>query len=201
MPGPWHGYGLYYTRHLAEKRFRRRAVMEIGVGGYEERAAGGSLRYWRDFFPRATSVGMDIHQKDIDLGNRVRFVRGDQSSAADLARSIESLGAVPEIVIDDGSHDGRHTWASFEYLFPRMPTDGVYVIEDLHTSYWEDFEGAIPAPEGSGLHLVQQAVSEVQLNDPTFWRRPEWGPTPPAWKLGGVAGVHVYPGVAFIVRS
>lgn len=200
----WHGYATFYARHLRRHRLRRRRVLEIGVGGlggYDNRTIGGSLRYWRDYFPRARVVGLDIQAKDVSLGPRVSVVCGDQSSPEDLGRAIRALGGPPEIVIDDGSHVGAHQWASFEHLFPLMAPGGVYVIEDLHTSYWPDFGGGIPAPADSGVALVQQAASEAQGGDPTFWRRPEWGPTPPPWPWGAVSEVHAYPGVAFIVRG
>lgn len=200
----WHGYGMFYARHLRRHRLQRKRVLEIGVGGlggYDNRTIGGSLRYWRDYFPRARIVGLDIQAKDVRLGPRVKFVCGDQSSSDDLGRAIRVMNGAPEIVIDDGSHVGAHVWASFEYLFPRMAPGGIYVIEDLHTSYWPSFEGSIPPPADSGVGLVQEAVSQVQRSDPTFWRRPEWGPTPLPWRCGAVAEVHAYPGIAFIIRG
>ena len=32
---------------------------------------------------------------------------------------------------------------SFEYLYPKLKIGGLYVIEDLHTSYWPKFGGGL----------------------------------------------------------
>jgi len=107
------GYPRYYVHHFRGFRWRRNRVLEIGVGGYASAAPSGSLRIWRDYLPRSTIVGIDIHDKDVRLGKRVHFCRGDQTSREVFDRALEALGGAPDIVIDDGSHLDAHAIASF----------------------------------------------------------------------------------------
>lgn len=47
------------------------------------------------------------------------------------------------MIVDDGSHIPSHQMASWHYLFKTLKPGGIYVIEDLHTSYMhEKYEGA-----------------------------------------------------------
>jgi hypothetical protein len=197
-----HAYTAPYSRHFRRVRYRRNRVLEIGVGGYESRDIGGSLRIWRDYFPRSQIFGLDIHDKDVRLGPRVRFVRGDQSSNEDLGRLLAEMDGPPDIVIDDGSHFVGHALASLATLFPRMPRGGIYAIEDLSTSYWTDWGGAIPAPESSAVGLVKGLVDAVQDNDPTFsWSWAWVGPAPQPHWLADVDALHVYPGLAVLEKA
>ena len=43
-----------------------------------------------------------------------------------------------EIIIDDGSHFWGDVIVSFIFLFPLLKQGGIYVIEDLHSSYSEN---------------------------------------------------------------
>ncbi|MGH6767765.1 MAG: SAM-dependent methyltransferase [Xanthobacteraceae bacterium] len=135
----WHHYLEIYERHFAPLRQQGQPlrILELGV------SRGGSLELWRKYFgPNARIVGIDIDPicaGRVDPENTVMI--GDQSDPTVLASAIERLGGGVDIVIDDGSHRGRHQIASFEYLYPRISERGVYVCEDLHCSYWEDFEG------------------------------------------------------------
>ena|SRR5437868_4502750 len=36
-----------------------------------------------------------------------------------------------------------HVAASFEFLYPKVHRDGVYLVEDLHTAYWQEYEGGL----------------------------------------------------------
>ncbi|MDH4326030.1 MAG: class I SAM-dependent methyltransferase, partial [Betaproteobacteria bacterium] len=46
-----------------------------------------------------------------------------------------------DVLIDDGGHRMRQQIHTFEELFPRIDANGVYICEDLHTSYWANFGG------------------------------------------------------------
>lgn len=193
-----HGYMPHYARHFGPHRFRANVVLEIGVGPGAERS-GGSLRVWRDYFLRSTIIGMDIDPKSLRLGRRVRFHLGDQADPESLAACCDIAG-VPNVVIDDGSHVGEHQIASFEYLWPRLPSGAIYVIEDLSTSYYPSHGGGVPSPESSGIGLLRRILDDVQACDNTFVRRPELGqgPTP---AFADVAEVSVYPGIGFARKA
>lgn len=45
------------------------------------------------------------------------------------------------MILDDGGHTMVQQVISFKYLFPHVKSGGLYIIEDLHISYWERFGG------------------------------------------------------------
>ncbi|AGL18610.1 class I SAM-dependent methyltransferase [Actinoplanes sp. N902-109] len=150
--GAMHQYPRRYETHFSRLRDRRLRILEIGVGGFDDPAAGGgSLRMWKRYFPRALVHGFDILDKSPLAEPRLTVIRGDQSDPADLAGVVRRHGPF-DIVIDDGSHRPEHVLASFNALFPHVKPDGLYVIEDLMACYW-------PVPFGG---------SDVDLNDPGF---------------------------------
>jgi len=132
----WSSYFPAYERHL--ERFRNQAVtmIEIGCG------RGGSLQMWKRFLgPHARIVGVDIEERTKGYEEEQIDVRiGDQSDTAFLHSLIDEFGP-PDIVLDDGSHISSHMVASFEYLYPRMSSTGVYMVEDMHANYSQKFEG------------------------------------------------------------
>jgi hypothetical protein len=187
-----HGYLGYYRRHFASIRFRQQLVFEIGVGGVEKSAPGGSLPLWRDYFPRSTIVGIDLHDKDVRFGVRVQFEQADQSDPEQLAIIVARRGR-PTIVIDDGSHIGAHVWTSFEALWPHVLPGGWYVVEDLATSYVPDYGGATPPPRASGIGLVQSLADRIQSRDPASQI--------PSAAMSDVGAAHCYPGIAFFRKA
>lgn len=145
--GP-HSYARHYDHHFASIRKRPLTVLEIGVGGYDNPNAGGeSLRVWKWFFPNSQIVGIDHHPKTAIEEARIRTFQGSQADASFLERVVSEIGR-PDIIIDDGSHLNAHVIAAFQALFPLLKDDGIYVVEDLQTSYWPSFGGVThPAPD------------------------------------------------------
>jgi hypothetical protein len=188
----WHGYAAHYAQHLHGLRHKQNRILEIGV--FE----GASLRVWRDHFPRSTIAGLDLHPREVKLGDRVRVVQGDQANVDDLARTVAALGGPPNIVIDDGSHVARHAEESFRYLFPLMPPRSLYVIEDLHTSYWDDFGGGIPAPDDTAVGFTRRLVDEIQTRDKVFAHTSGRNPRQ---EIDEVAALYVYPGIMFVEKA
>jgi hypothetical protein len=64
------------------------------------------------------------------------------------------------IVIDDGSHNSSDVIASFEYLYPKMPAESVYIIEDACCSYWESHGGGLKKP-GTMMEWAKEKVDEL----------------------------------------
>jgi FtsJ-like methyltransferase len=136
----WHHYLAIYDQHfqsLRDRLGRGPRILELGV------SHGGSLQLWRKYFgPEARIVGVDIDPACIDRVDPGSFVViGDQTDPTVLAAAIEQLGGGVDLIIDDGSHLGRHQIASFEYLYPRLSVHGLYACEDIQYCYSSEFEG------------------------------------------------------------
>ena len=132
----WMHYFDVYDRHFARFRGTDVHVLEFGV------FQGGSLDMWKDYFgPRCKIYGVDInpHCKALENEDITIFI-GDQEDRQFL-RSVAHRIPRIDILIDDGGHKMRQQIATFEELFGRISQDGVYLCEDLHTSYWRKFDG------------------------------------------------------------
>ena len=151
--------------HLRDMPIR---VLEIGVGGYADDDRGGqSLAVWRDYFPKAQITGIDIQKKTLDLGPRVHILQGSQVDPDFLADLVKSHGPF-DIIIDDGSHRNEHIVQSYQLLFPTLASGGIYVAEDVQTSFHPRFGGslAMTAPNAVGYFgQIAQALSS-NTDDP-----------------------------------
>jgi len=151
----WVHYFDIYERHLA--RFRGRAVtmLEIGVAG------GGSLAMWRAYLgPEARIVGLDIDPAcSAHATEGIEIVIGSQDDPRVLDRILAAHPAI-DIVLDDGSHMMAHVAASFRHLYPRISADGLYIVEDLHTAYWEEYGGGL-GREGTFVEIAKGLFDEM----------------------------------------
>ncbi len=132
----WHHYLPIYDRYFSPWREKPVRFLEIGV------SKGGSLAMWRKYFgPDAIIYGIDIDEAcraHDGIDGQVRI--GSQTDTAFLSSVIEEMGGV-DIVLDDGSHHMSHIPVTLEHLMPKVAQGGLYMIEDLHTSYWKNWGG------------------------------------------------------------
>lgn len=132
----------FYTRLLVGLDAQR--VLEIGVKG------GGSTAFWKQLFPSATVVGLDVDLRPRLGGDGVIYVKGDQSDVTHLTALAAEYGPF-DLVIDDGSHVSDHQAVSLRTLLRHVRAGGIYVIEDLHANLrpeqgediWPDFVMAV----------------------------------------------------------
>jgi Methyltransferase domain len=127
----WDHYFEIYERFLSPIRLSKPIVLEIGV------QLGGSVEMWRYYFgPAARIYGIDINpeaKQQEDLATKV-FI-GDQQDRDFLRSVVREIGA-PDVVIDDGGHTANQQITAFETLYPALSEDGIYIVEDTHTSLW-----------------------------------------------------------------
>jgi len=119
-----HNYTRWYEQLFAPRKNDHLCLIEVGVW------EGASLRMWREYFPNATITGVDKHDRGIQVKD-VNVVISDQDSPTLAA----TLNPPFDIVIDDASHINALTITTFKNLFPHVISGGMYVIEDLQTSY------------------------------------------------------------------
>ena len=138
----WASYIPVYERVLAGLPGSPR-ILEVGVQN------GGSLELWALCCPDATQiVGCDVNPLCASLvfdDPRITVVVGDANNA-DTESRIALQCPQFDLVIDDGSHRSSDLIRTFAGYFPRLSDGGVYVAEDLHCSYWDDFEGGLLHP-------------------------------------------------------
>ncbi|MBM2815266.1 MAG: hypothetical protein HW421_2028 [Ignavibacteria bacterium] len=134
--GKWMHYFDIYDRHFARFRDTDVTILEIGI------FQGGSLQMWKNYFgPKAKIYGIDINPecKALEEDNIKIFI-GSQSDRKFL-RDIKNTIPPIDILIDDGGHTMRQQIVTFEELFPHVKENGVYLCEDIHTSYWVKYGG------------------------------------------------------------
>lgn len=151
----WHHYLEIYDRHLAAWRNRPLRLLELGV------LHGGSLQLWRKYLgAEATIFGIDIDDRCADLASNGCEVRiGSQDDEQFLSSVVAEMGGI-DIVVDDGSHIASHQRASFKHLFPQVSVGGLYFVEDLHTSYWPDWEGGL-GRDGTFIESAKMMIDHM----------------------------------------
>ena len=152
--GKWAHYLPIYDKHFQTWKDKTIVFWEIGV------ADGGSLEMWRSYFgPNVLVIGIDNNPacKAHEIyGTQVRI--GSQADTVFLQQVIDEFG-VPDIVLDDGSHQQDHVKTTFEFLYPKMPKNGVYMVEDLHTAYWAEYKGGMKA--GSFIDYTKDCLDKL----------------------------------------
>jgi hypothetical protein len=154
----WVHYFPIYEKHFASYQNKSLTFLEIGI------ARGGGLQMWQRYFgPMAKIVGIDINSLCKKHEQDGIFVRiGDQSDEGFLQSVLDEFG-VPDVVLDDGSHMMKHIAATFRFLYPKMPKNGMYMVEDLHTAYWEEFGGGIDNPD-SFINLSKKFIDQLNAD-------------------------------------
>ena len=142
----WELYLTEYDRLFAPYRDETISLLEIGIQN------GGSLEIWSQYFPNAsTLVGCDINP---DCGNlsfddpRISVVVGD-ATTPEVVANVLAQSAKFDLIIEDGSHISSDIVKAFALYFPSLKSGGLFVAEDLHCSYWSEYEGGIYHPYSS----------------------------------------------------
>lgn len=142
----WASYLPAYDFWFSALRDKPVRILEIGIQN------GGHLEVLARYFRSAEIiVGCDINPLCAKLtyqDSRINVIVGD-ANKDDTQRQIAILSEDFDIIIDDGSHTQHDIIVSFCRYFPKLKIGGVYIAEDLHTSYWRDFGGGLFDPLSS----------------------------------------------------
>lgn len=151
----WIHYFDVYHSHFNRFRGKEIVVLEFGV------SHGGSLQMWKHYFGRkARIIGVDINpeckkfeEKQIDV-----YI-GSQEDTDFLHKLMSDIGQV-DILIDDGGHTMKQQLTTFQQTYDFVKPGGVYLAEDLHTSYWQEFGGGL-RKQGTFIEMCKDLIDQL----------------------------------------
>jgi NDP-sugar pyrophosphorylase family protein len=82
-----------------------------------------------------------------------------------ILNSVKSEKGYFDVIVDDGGHTMRQQITSFTYLLPKVRSGGIYVIEDLLTSYIESYGGSY-LRNSTTIALIKRLVDDIQTISP-----------------------------------
>jgi hypothetical protein len=143
-----------YEQFIRDLRFEEFILLEIGG------LNGSSLRMWEEYFSSALVVCIDINPNVVSFQTERTKVEIGNSGSQPFLRSVIEKHGVPKIILDDGSHRWDHQRIAFKSLFPLLEPGGLYIVEDLHTSFEAGFAGVDDHPF---IHMLHKLSDYLQL--------------------------------------
>ena len=186
----WHHYFDVYHNHFQRFIGKSVRILEIGV------ANGGSLQLWKKYFgSQAIIYGLDVDpnsKRFEDQENGIHIFIGDQGDRRFLKQLRQQTGVV-DIIIDDGGHTMDQQITSFEHLYHYVDENGIYLVEDLHTSYWREYGGGY---RRSGS-FIEKAKGFIDCLNAWHSRSPELSPS---MLTKSCTGIHFYDSILVLEK-
>jgi len=158
----WSNYFEIYERYLNEFRSKEPRFLEIGV------QYGGSLKMWKEYFENGNIFGIDINPDCKNLESKDIKIhigsQNDKSFLNNFAKDIKEL----DILVDDGGHTMEQQINTFEILFPILKDGGVYICEDVESSY-QNMYGGGPKRNGTFIEYCKDLIDIINANHSHFF--------------------------------
>jgi hypothetical protein len=162
-----HNFTDIYEKYF--KKYKNKKIKILEIGAHD----GASLKTWLEYFPNSIIHALDIDDRSQLNNNRINCFVLDQSNEEELKRAASYLLQDYDIIIDDGSHHMRDQQITFYYMFKLLKNNGLYIIEDLHTSlcdnktllYGRQIEIHKDRVNTTLNYLVNNCANSIYLNE------------------------------------
>lgn len=192
-------YQKYFDTYVKEpKKILELGIYTTGVVNIEN--SGASLKTWSDFYKNSMIIGLDITDYSpinchpdypnihtfacngemrmntdfssitnpwlIQLYKRKEMIGGKVG----LEKVIENFGSDYDIIIDDGPHTMSSQQIFLGYMFKHLKSGGLFVIEDIATSYSTniDYTGKLqynswPYTDKTTLWMIKNYIENKRI--------------------------------------
>jgi SAM-dependent methyltransferase len=131
----FHGFTEFYNDYF--EKFDSPRILEIGIFD------GGSLRMYDEFWEdRAKIIGVDISTRVSNFSDskNIKAVIGDIMSSDTIQKiKVANNNELFDIIIDDAGHMMDQQQYALKNLWPLLKPNGIFVMEDLHTSLMQSY--------------------------------------------------------------
>lgn len=153
----WENYFEIYEMYLNKFRGNNPKFLEIGV------QHGGSIKMWDEYFENGEINGLDINPDCKSFENEnINIYIGSQNDRKFLRHLANNLNRL-DIVLDDGGHTMNQQINSFEILFPILKEGGIYICEDIESSY-QNMYGGGPKRRGTFIEFCKNMIDILNAN-------------------------------------
>jgi SAM-dependent methyltransferase len=196
-----HNYTEIYDKYMAPYRESTKAILEIGL------LFGSSAKMWLEYFPNAKVYIIEYNQELIDRAlndsqfpnkDRLVIIHGDQNDPS-LWKDIpmDSL----DWIVDDGSHVPSHQINTLIHGFPHLKPGGIFICEDLHCAFHENFNKA----DTNIIYdwLFEKIIEQQKIGIMTgnFYLERDKAQQPISWLTRHVYSFHFYKSVVMLERT
>lgn len=159
-----HQYTQFYQKYFDTYIKSPKKILELGIYSTTNPpkidTCGASLKTWAEYYPNATVYGLDLFdftvldkyynniktmfcnceirtKEDFEYYQNVTLKEIHskmEGGKIGLESVVEKFGSDFDIIIDDGPHTMASQQIFLGYMFPHLKSNGIFVIEDLHTS-------------------------------------------------------------------
>ena len=122
---------------------------------------------WKKFFTNGEINGIDINPDCKKLEDEsIRIHIGSQNDKNFLKKISNNIGAL-DIIIDDGGHTMEQQLNSFKILFPILKDGGIYIVEDIESSYQNMYGGGVKR-SGTFIEFSKNIIDYINANHSDF---------------------------------
>jgi len=191
-----HFYTKWYNLYFSPLKDEDVNILEIGIMG------GGSHRMWRDYFSKGKIYAVDIDPITFehDLSDIECFL-GDATDENFLEELCQKIPSGLDIIIDDASHRTSDQVKTFNFMFEKLNSGGIYVVEDLHTTYHPGWQ---TPPHTNAVDYFINLVNDLNLhgklphND--YYKATKKDLDNFNYMEKNIESIHFYTGICFIFK-
>jgi len=152
-----------WTVYLNEYEDKLRKYQKLPIKFFEIGVLnGGSLEIFSKYFSNAQLIlGCDIDLKCKGLHfseSNIKLVVGDVNNEK-IKNQITKYSKF-DVILDDGSHNSDDVIKTFCNYFNHLKNGGIYIIEDMHCSYWREHKGGLFFPISS-INFLKKLVDII----------------------------------------
>ena len=159
-------YEIYLRGYTKDTGF---SMLELGAG--PDWNIGASLKIWKEYFPLANKIVVADDKESAQeleaLGTNIKVVTGDLGNS----KTLSLLEGSYDFIIDDASHIWRHQIECFNVLFQSLNPGGLYIIEDIQTSFGKgrsQYSGGANNPDKLDAYTYFLLMSAYKTGDFTY---------------------------------
>ena len=180
-------------------------MLELGAGPQWNQ--GASARTFRDYLPADSEIYVvDISSECLEPLNNIDNVitiLADLGSTEEFQK-IHQYGPF-DFIIDDASHQWKHQTDSVSWLWPALSQWGVFIVEDIQTSFGYDREHHNPhgLPSDRDFYSCILSLLSSYVGRSLFHPIQESLPSNPFESniLGHLSSISFIPGAAILQKG